>query len=318
MTARRAIVLLDDGKEGELPLGDTLEGAGSSSGLTLVQLAQEILEVTPSHWIPSQLKYDSGANKLIKSFSPIPVTAALTTAYRGVIPETGWIVPDTGNAGSGITRPVANQSMIALNTGTTATGTVYLNSASVAGSAAPSIGDFTPTPILQGDIAGWVSRISFSLPILSTAAQEYNVRLCGGLGTLGVSDAEVAEVTLRYTRTASTNWRIFYRTDASWSVYVDTGVAVTTAQLEFITYVVRTGVGAYTIHWGLRNAGNSTYLATGTITNSFLNTAYWVEGTISIANLLGGTIAILSSTAGTTSRAVRITGFQQRILLSPP
>lgn len=29
MTARRAIVLLDDGKEGELPLGDTLEGVGA-------------------------------------------------------------------------------------------------------------------------------------------------------------------------------------------------------------------------------------------------------------------------------------------------
>ena len=29
MTARRAIVLLDDGKEGELPVGDTLEGVGA-------------------------------------------------------------------------------------------------------------------------------------------------------------------------------------------------------------------------------------------------------------------------------------------------
>ena len=318
MTARRAIVLLDDGKEGELPLGDTLEGAGSSSGPTLVQLAQEILETAPSHWLPSQLAYAPEDNKLIRSFSPIPVTTAITTAYRGVIPETGWVVPDTGSTGSGITRPLANQSTIALNTGTTATGTINLSGASVVGPAAPSIGDFTSTPILQGDIAGWVSRISFSLPSLSTAAQEYNVRLCGGLGTLGVSDAEVAEVTLRYTRTASTNWRIFYRTDASWSVYVDTGVAVTTAQLEFITYVVRTGVGAYTIHWGLRNAGASTYLATGTITNSVLNTTYWAEGATSMAALLGGTVVSLASTVGTNSKAVRITGFQQRILLSPP
>ena len=68
MTARRAMVLLDDGKEGELPLGDTLEGAGSSSGITLSQIAQEILSESPGSRV-SDIWYDNQSQVVRRIFS---------------------------------------------------------------------------------------------------------------------------------------------------------------------------------------------------------------------------------------------------------
>lgn len=310
-----------DGKQYVLKDGELAQLVAPSSAPTLSQIAQEILGAAPTHRLPSQLQYLPGEGRINRIFSPIPVTTAITTAYLGTLAEIGWRVADTGSTGAGATRPLTNQPLLGLNTGTTATGTSNLSGTSAANPVAPNIGDFTAAsvdPVVQGNIAGWVTRLSFALPSLSTSAQEYNLRLAGGLGTPGASTASIGEFTLRYTRTQSTNWRLFYMNDAFTSVFVDTGVAVANTLLEFVTYVIRTGVGAYTIHWGLRNDGASSYLASGSITNSVLSTTYWAEGTTSIAALLGGTIANITATVGTTSKSVRISGFQQCILLSPP
>lgn len=154
MTARRAIVLLDDGKEGELPLGDTLEGAGLSSGITLSQIAQEILSDIPGSRV-SYIWYDKQSQVVRRIFSPSPVTTAVNTAYAGWLPEIGWIVGNSG-AGAGVTRPVANSQQLALNTGTTASGQCTLQTGSAASPEVPTIGDFTPglAVVPKGNVRG--------------------------------------------------------------------------------------------------------------------------------------------------------------------
>lgn len=314
MTARRAIVLLDDGKEGELPLGDTLEGAGSSSGITLSQLAQEILSDSPGSRV-SDIWYDNQSQVVRRIFSPSPVTTAITTAYVGRLPEIGWIVGNSGS-GAGVTRPTANSQQLALNTGTTASGQCTLQTGSAAGPEVPTIGDFTPgTVVPKGNVRGWVSRVTFDIPALSTSAQEFRVFLPGGIsGGFSPSSPGSEEFTLQYTRTASVNWRIAYR-----GGIIDTGIAVNPGGiLEFVVYAERLEDLTYAVRWGLRNSGSSVYLASGTITDAYINTSAWRAETFTKAALLQASAGSITASVGTTNKVLRIHSYSHAVLLSPP
>lgn len=313
MTARRAIVLLDDGKEGELPVGDTLEGAGSSSGITLSQIAQEILSDSPGNRV-SDIWYDEQSQVVRRIFSPSPVTTAVK-AYVGRLPEIGWIVGNSGT-GAGVTRPVANSQQLALNTGTTASGQCTLQTGSAANPEVPTIGDFTPglTVVPKGNVRGWVSRVTFNIPALSTSAQEFRVFLPGGIsGGFSPSSPNSEEFTLQYTRTASVNWRISYR-----GGIIDTGIAANTGILEFVVYAERLEDLTYAVHWGLRNSGSSSYLASGTITDAYINTSAWRAETFTKATLLQASAGSITASVGTTTKALRIHSYSHAVLLSPP
>jgi len=314
MTARRAIVLLDDGKEGELPVGDTLEGAGSSSGITLSQLAREILSERQGSRV-SDIWYDDQSQVVRRIFSPSPVTTAITTAYVGWLPEIGWIVGNSG-AGAGVTRPVANSQQLALNTGTTASGQCTLQTGSAAGPGVPTIGDFTPgLTVPKGNVRGWVSRVTFNIPALSTSAQEFRVFLPGGIsGGFSPSSPGSEEFTLQYTRTASVNWRIAYR-----GGIIDTGIAVNPGGiLEFVVYAERLEALTYAVRWGLRNSGSSVYLASGTITDAYINTPAWRAETFTKAALLQASAGSITASVGTTNKVLRIHSYSHAVLLSPP
>ena len=314
MTARRAIVLLDDGKEGELPLGDTLEGAGSSSGPTLSQVAKEILSDSPGNRV-SDIWYDEQSQVVRRTFSPSPVTTAITTAYVGRLPEIGWIVGNSGS-GAGVTRPTANSQLLALNTGTTASGQCTLQTGSAAGPEVPTIGDFTPgTVVPKGNVRGWVSRVTFDIPALSTSAQEFRVFLPGGIsGGFSPSSPGSEEFTLQYTRTASVNWRIAYR-----GGIIDTGIAVNPGGvLEFVVYAERLEDLTYAVRWGLRNSGSPVYLASGTITDAYINTSAWRAETFTKAALLQASAGSIMASVGTTNKVLRIHSYSHAVLLSPP
>jgi len=316
MTARRAIVLLDDGKEGELPLGDTLEGAGSSSGITLSQLIQEILSDRPGSRV-SDIWYDEQSQVVRRIFSPSPVTTAITTAYVGWLPEIGWIVGNSGS-GAGVTRPTANSQLLALNTGTTASGQCTLQTGSVAEPEVPTIGDFTSgLTVAKGNVKGWVSRVTFNIPALSTSAQEFRVFLPGGIsGGFSPSSPGPEEFTLQYTRTASVNWRISYRN--ALNAILDTGIAANTGILEFVVYAERLEDLTYAVRWGLRNSGSSVYLASGTITDAYINTPAWRAETFTKAALLQASAGSITASVGTTNKVLRIHSYSHAVLLSPP
>ena len=312
MTARRAIVLLDDGKEGELPLGDTLEGAGSSSGITLSQLAKEILSDIPGSRV-SDIWYDEQSQVVRRIFSPSPVTTAVTTAYVGRLPEIGWRAGDFG-AGAGVTRPTANSQLLALNTGTTALGQCLIQTSTAA--EVPTIGDFTPGLVVpKGNVRGWVSRVIFDIPALSTSAQEFRVFLPGGInGDFSPSSPGSEEFTLQYTRTASVNWRIAYRGGV-----IDTGIAVNAGGvLEFVVYAERLEDLTYAVRWGLRNSGSPVYLASGTITDAYINTPAWRAEPFTKAKLLEASAGRITASVGTTNKVLRIHSYSHAVLLSPP
>ena len=314
MTARRALVLLDDGKEGELPVGDTLEGAGSSSAPTLSQIAQEILSDSPGNRV-SDIWYDEQSQVVRRIFSPSPVTTAITAAYGGWLAEIGWIVGNSGT-GAGVTRPTANSQLLALNTGTTASGQCTLQTGYAAGPEVPAIGDFTPGRVVpKGNVRGWVSRVTFDIPALSTSAQEFRVFLPGGIsGGFSPSSPGSEEFTLQYTRTASVNWRIAYR-----GGIIDTGIPVNAGGiLEFVVYAERLEDLTYAVRWGLRNSGSPGYSASGTITDAYINTSAWRAETFTKSTLLQASAGSITASVGTTTKVLRIHSYSHAVLLSPP
>lgn len=101
-------------------------------------------------------------------------------------------------------------------------------------------------------------------------------------------------------------------------VFIDTGIAAGTGLLEFVVYAERLEDLTYAVRWGLRNSGSSSYLASGTITNAYINTPAWRAETFTKATLLQASAGSITASVGTTTKVLRIHSYSHAVLLSPP